>query len=347
MKLNTSERLTHRNAVQGPRWVAWIPWLLLFIFALALTALSPRAWTLPEEPGSLYLFLCGILPPRLAPYWHVFLALALLQGGGKLVRDLLPSKSPASTKILAHSLGGITILITLTPWFRNLLDPNPLLPAITALVWAQITLIHSQQTQHPTRAALAGLLTGLAAGFSLFIGLGALSLGLWLITDLIRKTEQALRRAAFFLGGALIALLPFIRELPARIQNAPFAPEDALQTLTPLYTLFGIGGLSLILLGLLVGTLQKNRILLTFMFATAILLKAGHTTLPEAAPVHTGALLFYPALLCAYGIFRILKGIESGAHAVNPAKAKHILLIFLILLLAAAKLWTARIFRSI
>ncbi|MCC5844047.1 MAG: hypothetical protein JJU05_07340 [Verrucomicrobia bacterium] len=342
-----SERLTQRNLVQGPRWVSWIPYLLLFVFALALSVLAPRSWMPPPEPGPLYLSLCGAIPPGIAPYWHVLLALALLQGGGILVRNLLPPKSPAPTKILAQSLGGLTLLVTLTPWFRDLLHPVSVLPAVTALVWAQIILLQSLSAGKHTRAALAGLLAGLAAGLSLFVGLGILPLGIWLITDLIRKTNQAPRRTGFFIAGAVIALLPFARELPARILNTAFSPENGLQTLAPLYTLFGIGGLLLILLGLLVGALQKNRILLTFMLTTGLLFKAGHIAHTDPSRLYTGVILFYPALLCAYGIFRLLKGIESGVYAVNPAKAKHITLVFLILLLIGAKLWTARILQQI
>lgn len=344
-----SERLTNRNPVQGPRWVSWIPCILLFLSALVLSAGAPASWPDPGTGNSLHAnltrALIALLSPENAAFVHVLLALLLLWGAGLLVSNLLPQKTPKPARVLAQSLGILTLLVVLTPWLRDLLLPAALLPALTALVWAQITLLQSRNPGKHPRAALAGLLTGLAAGFSLFISLGTISLGVWLVTDLIRKTENAPRRTAFFLAGALVAILPFASELPARLQEVPFSPENGFQSLTPLYSLFGIGGLLLIFLGLLVGTLQKNRILLTYMLATGLLFKAGHIALTDPTSLHTGAILFYPALLCAYGVFRILKGIESGVHAVNPAKSKQITLVFLILLLIAAKLWTARIFQ--
>lgn len=341
-----SQRLTHRTAVQHPRWIHWIPFLLLLTFALSLGMLAPEIAPASGKTGSVYQNLQSLLPPGIRLCTHLVLALALLHGGGKLVRALLPPKSPLPSLILAQSLGSVTLLILLTPWFSDLLLPSPMLPAITALVWAQITLIQSGQPRQHTLAAAAGLLAGLAAGLSLFIGLGLLPLCLWLATGIIRKSDQALRRLAFFVTGMLIALLPFMRELPNRLQNLPFSPGDWIQSFTLLYTLLSLGGLLLILLGLTVGTLQKNRNLLTFLFATAMLLKAGHIALRDASAVHTGALLFYPALLCAYGVFRLLKGIESGTHALHSAKAKYVVLTGLILLILLAKLWTALIFHS-
>lgn len=341
-----SERLTHRTAVQHPRWVPWIPFLLLPPFALSLGMLAPEITPAPGKTGSVYQNLQSLLPPGIRLYTHLVLALALLHGGGKLVRTLLPPKSPLSSLILAQSLASVTLLILLTPWFRDLLMPSPMLPAITALVWAQITLIQSGQPRKHTLAAVSGLLAGLAAGLSLFIGLGILPLCLWLATDLIRKSDQAIRRPVYFVSGMVTGLLPFMRELPARLQNPPFSPADWLQSFTLIYPLLGIGGVLLLLLGLTVGTLQKNRNLLTFVFTTAILLKAGHIALSDASAVHTGALLFYPALLCAYGVFRLLKGIESGTHALHSAKAKYVVQTCLILLIILAKLWTARIYHS-
>lgn len=341
-----SERLTQHPVRQGHRWVTWIPGILHLVFAIVLGATAPRTWELPESPGTPYLRLCRALPAHGGPILHLLLTLALLWGAGKLVRALLPPKSPAATGTLAQSLGSSTLFIALTPWFQELLYPNTLLPALTALTWAQLTLLHSLSPGKHPLAALSGLLSGLTAGLSFYAGLGIVPLGIWMLTDLFRKTEQALRRIAFFTAGMVIALLPFAREIPERVREAPFAPEDWTQSLTPLFTAFGVGGLLLLLLGLLVGTLQKNRILLTLILSTGLLLKAGHIAIGSPNPLQTGAILFYPGLLCAYGIFRILKGVESGVHAVNPAKAKSITLLMLILLLVGLKIWAAVLLRQ-
>jgi hypothetical protein len=340
-----TERLTQRTASTS-RWISLLPALLFLAFAAVLGFSAPGTWDLPDTSGTLYLRLFQTLPPGSGPILHVLLTLALLWGGGELVQALLPAKTPQVTRILARSLGSATLIIALTPWFRDLLGPNTMLPAITALVWAQLSLLQSARPGKHTRAAFAGLLTGLAAGLSLFVGVTGVSLGIWLLSDLIRKAENAARRTGFFIAGGVVALIPFLRDLPERISGLSAEGMNLGQAFSPLYALFGIGGLLLILLGLLVGTLQKNRILLTFLLLPAVLLKAAHAGMTDPSALHTGAILFFPGLFFAYGIFRLLKGVESGIHAVNPARAKHVALILLILLLAGVKAWAAWILQQ-
>lgn len=346
-----TERLTQRSADPSPRWVSWIPPLLLLLTAGVLSLTPPPVWSIPASATSLHDTLCRAWAVQIPAPWtslpHLLLLLLLLQGGGLLLAGLLPPKSPRPAKTLAHALGIATLLIALTPWLRALLAPTALLPALTALVWAQHLLLQSLVPGKHTRAAPAGILAGLAAGLSLLLAPGLLPPALWLLTDLLRKRESAPKRLGFFLAGTLVGLLPFVRELPARLGSVSFSPGSLTRCLPPLLTAFGIGGLLLIALALLVGSLQKNRILLTFLLLTTLLLKAAYTALPDPDPLQTGTLLFFPALLCAYGIFRLLKGIESGIHAVNPAKARSVTLLLLVLLLLLTKLWALLLWQGL
>lgn len=342
-----SERLTQRGGDSAPRWLFWFPVLLHAAFAAFLLASAPVTWGLAAPPPTLYLSLFASLPERSGPLWHVALSLALLWNSGRLVSKILPAKSNAPVKTLAQCLGSATVFMALTPWIVDLLGANSLLPALVCLLGMQLTLLQSLLPGRHPRAALAGLLGGLAAGLSFFVGTAGASALLWLMTDVLRKTDRAGRRLAFFAAGLVVGALPFLRGVSARVEGRPELSGDWAASLLPVYTLFGIGGILLILLGLLVGALQKNRVLLTCLLLPALLLKAAHALMPAPSPAHTGTLLFFPALFFAYGVFRILKGVESGVYSVNPAKAKSVMLTLLILLLAGVKLWTARMFSSL
>ena len=336
-----SDRLTATER-KYPRWVSWVPWGLLAVSLLGLLVGERPGWDLPESPSG-YARLQSIAIQSLGAEHAAWMLLPffvlLLTACGSLSRRLLPAKTPLPAARLAQSLGIVCVAAPLMLRSQAAWSAHPALPAAALLFSGWAVFLQAMERPQRYLAALGGLLLGLAAGFDPIAAPGILPPLVWAALQLRRnQTPSPLPRTVILVVGIGVGLLLTRPQLPAVSASFDWAHLQA--ALHDTRTRFGIAGLALMFLALLVGTLQKNTVLLGLLLATYLLQKAALGLFSAPTPPQLTALALIPALLLAYGLFRILRGIESGVHSVQPDRAKWVAPALLLLLLIAFKVWT-------
>ena len=349
-----SERLTSSSTPKYPRWLQWLPPLFLAVSAIALFSGTGPVREIPAEAAdSLFPRMIQLVGQTLGPEWTPWallpFALLLIGCGGDLTRRMLPPKTPAPARTLAASLGMVCATMLLFSWLQRGLSPQSAAQfgmAATACLLAGWSLfLHGETPGKGHWAGFAGLMLGLGAGANAFVAIGVLPVFARAAFKLIQNARDNKVRVGLLLLGFLLGFLP---QLDAFRQSLPaadgFAPAHAAETLRQLFAAAGIGGLLFVFLALLVGILQRNALMLGFVLSTLALQKIAAGFYTEPLPERIGTQLTLVALLYAYGLFRLFRGIESGLHSANPAKVKWLMPTLLILLLLLFKVWTARLF---
>ncbi|MCC5850336.1 MAG: hypothetical protein JJU29_19800 [Verrucomicrobia bacterium] len=349
-----SERLTSSSTSKHPRWLQWLPPLFLLVSAVALFSTTGPSREIPAElPDSLFHRLVQLAAQGLGTeraYW-VFLpfALLLIWCSGDLTRRMLPPKTPAPARTLATSLGMVCATMLLLSWLQRGLSPQPAshfgMAATACLLAGWSLYLHGESAGKRHWCGFAGLMLGLGAGVNAFAAIGVLPVFARATFNLIKNAKDNKIRVGLLLLGFLLGFLP---QLAAFRQSLPEATAfDFAHTTEALRWLFaaaGVAGVLFISLALLVGILQRNALMLGFVLSTLVLQKIATAFYAEADPERTGTKLALVAILYAYGLFRVVRGIESGLHSANPAKVKALMPALLILLLIIFKIWTARLF---
>jgi len=338
-----AERLTQSAPSSTPRWSGFAPALLLgaaLLFWLLLPAATPEA---VESGSRLYTGLLGLFQGRV----QILQALAatLLAGAAmSMARPLLPPKSPKPAIASAQSLILLALVIPLHPWFADSLAGSAVTLSLAGMLGSWSLALIALRADRRHLLGLAGLLSGISISLS-FMGVsGLLPLGILLLLH-TRKTGRAgFAGLGLFALGLIIGLLPELQTLPERLGGLrEFDAAHPLLSLRNTYTGLGIAGLLFLTLALLVGLLQKQSVILGLMLPCWLLQKLllGFSGTPARL---LGAALLIPALLYGYGIFRIVRGLETGLQAVSATYAKAVMRVTPVLLLLLFSFWAWRQF---
>ncbi len=317
-----SDRLTHPRRDDTPRWVSWMPLLCL---GLAMAHVLQRQdilfpATAFEAPPHLKALGDG-LPVQILLLLSVTGILGL---SGLLLQALLPPKSPLVTRRLAQCLGISATLLWVVPSF----SASPALPAWALALAAWLLFLWSAERPKALLAAPAGLLGALALTFDLQILAALPPILLWMSGALLRNPKTQLPRAAGLLAGLVIGLLPFLTGRIDFVCPYRSAPGPLHLPLLPPGTWFFIA------LGGIVALLQRLPVFLGLLlpaFALGLSLQLYGLS-PLILPLAQ-------SWLCAYGLFRLLKGVENGVRNLNPERAKVLPRAYLLLHLAALGAW--------
>ena len=338
-----SDRLTHSSAGTRTPPLTLLPWLLPLL-ALLLWGLLPGAATEPPPASTRLLPAIQMLHARSAGWLQLLPLAAIPTLLMSLSCTLLPPKSPQAARLNCRLLVLACLLIPLQPWFLTLRAPDPLPWALAAMLGAwQLTL--NTRAEQRSRWGAIGLLAGLAVSLHLLTAPGLLPLLVRFAQQQRRNRKTLAAAALLLLLGLGVGLAPDLRALPLRLAALPaFDLQHPLQSLAQLPPQLGTAGLLFLLLGLLAGCLQRNSFLLLFLLPTWLLQKLA-LGFAEADPRTRGVLLLIPALLYGYGIYRLLRGLESGLARARPEAARWVMRLTPYLMILLFSIWTWRQFR--
>lgn len=345
-----TERLTSSSTSRGPRWIGWIPPLVLATSLAAILSRLPVPWPVTDPPPAsfhhgLVQRAVALLGPDRAWGIHLPFALLLIWMCGELLERLVPPKTPLPSKILARSLGMVAAATLLHGWFQQGLGPSPALPASATLLTAWSAFLRATEKPSPRLAALAGLLAGLSFSLDPFTGLGALPLGVWTVSTQMRGGRPRFGWTMLFAVGGLVGSFPSLGRVTQTLFRASEVdPARILSLLTAWLPRLGIAGLLLVVLAFAVGLLQKNRIIAGLLVPTILLYKAASPWVQGLDADRKGAALVPVVVLFAYGAFRLARGFESGVHGINPGKTRWVAPVLLVLILVGFKIWTGFLF---
>jgi len=330
-----SNRLTSSARADSPIWssVSFL-WLTAATGLLVYSQVPSSPPVIAEEAHELYLRLPSPLwTPRIQA---VVLTLVFLLSGA-LIRLLSPAKASGHVRTLAMILGAAVPAVLLTPLLSGAMGPQPLFPAWALALISGCLLFPGGGTSRTPLLGLSGLTAGLALSLdAATLAVAAVSL-VWVASICVTSKKTGGPGLVFWLVGLALGMIPVF------LGWVPFAPglvfTDGLSGLegipSQLLDLLTWASLPFILLALLAAGLQLQKILLAWMLPVVVLQlvqAAGRSDpLPET--------LFFLALpfcwLTAYGVLRLIKGIEQGVRNVNTKKARRIFPVTTGLILAA------------
>ncbi len=267
--------------------------------------------------------LAGLFPQGTSAFAALLATAALLLACGGLLRRLVPAKSPAAVGGLAFGLG------VAMPVLLRGGELAALSPAWGVVLFGVLQGVDSAEARW--KAGPAGVLLGLALLLDPRTLVFVLPVFAGATVSLLLAFRKVWPRFVLLAAGLLIGLAPlFLGQAgfvcPLRVAGGevvgPWVP--------PAWTWF------FLLLGGAVGLAQR---LPTFwgLLLPAYALGAGLRWWGHEEPA-TGLVV---ALVCAYGAFRILRGVETGGRKVNPGRAKALPAGMLFVLFALFCGWSA------
>jgi hypothetical protein len=268
---------------------------------------------------------------------HAVAVLFALQCGAVL-RGMLPAKTPGSHRALTAVAGILMASIPIS------LIPVDLLVAWTlALAGWNFHLNLSVSGFVP--ALFSGLCTGTALTLShTTLGAAIALLFLQLISLRSSKGASPLRNPLFWLSGLLIGLLPFVLNT---VQSPSLGVDQAdwqagLHSLIKSITGMGWMFLPFLILGTGVALFQARTTLLGLLLPAllGIILLGGVTGLSGVQGLATLPV----SILCGYGMFRVLRGVEQGMRNAGSPKAGAVVPTALLLGLAGYAGWLVTLF---
>ncbi len=316
-----SDRLTSSSERKAPWWSLLYP--LLFL-ALASTYFLAFKGIPAEFPSQVQLF-PDALQRLLA---SIQFPLLILSTGLLLPRLLIPS-SGIPAKTLAICVGSVTPLIFLMD------SPDWVLAEALILGAACLSLIPGTRLALP-RAALAGACAGLALSVDFLIA--ALLPGLFVL-EALRLKGDSKRAWLPFLFWLLCFLLPQYGLLSSKAFGGEPSQVESAFSFAQLWPELPYWTLPFLPLGLLVALAQKRPA--AFLLLSALVLSPALIVfLGEVPLVYALCLL----LFSAYGIVRLMRGVEQGLRRAAPKAANLFVPVLLGLTFAAL---TANLIRSL
>lgn len=338
-----SDRLTHSSRATAPAWTRLVlPALLLIIAAVLARFHGAVPSAIPDGAHPLYRSLPD--PWALFPVQAAFL-LSLCLGSGLLLRRMLPPKTAPATRVLAAALGTAAAPILLLEPFVGSLAAEPALPSMALLVFGWWLFLCDGEGSKRTLAGPAGLLAGLALCLDPLSLAGVLPVAGWLLVSLAMKRDRAALRLWLWAVGLGVGLIPMVA---GRVDfNLGLETAAHPGHLRELFLGQGAPGwwtLPFVLLALLAGILQRQRVLLGLVLPAFALQLLAWTFQPLVIGERAVAALVPWTWLTAYGLFRLLRGVEQGVRGVSAKKAKTVPLFFIALVLLATAAWAVRLF---
>lgn len=325
-----SERLTSSPAAAKSDWTLLAFPLMLFLVSFALIPL--------QSAGDLLLY---PIPFGRRDLWISMESLAILTlcaQSGLILRHLLPAKSPSPLKAFA-GVCGIGIPFVFLQGFLPFFD-NPLLNYTGAIlmIFAWFLSIFANR-ESVIWTVGSGLCAGLACATSPICLSGLAALLIYRLTCKSDSLKTKLLHQLLWAASAICGLVPAVnRTLPLPPYHNPeiFSSDfigDGIRLMlenTPVWAwLF-------MLLGFLVAVLQRQQILLSLIlpFFLCHLLLSGfiplkfwntHSSLPNGLLWQISPTLLLPlAWFTAFGILRMVRGIEQAGRNLEPRYARTI-----------------------
>lgn len=300
-----SERLTHSAGSSTGRWTE-----LAVPFSLLLVAIHElMAWPVPEETGA----------SLQAGLWVLF----SLQCGS-VIRNMLPQRAPASHHAMTAALG-----ILIISW---VFQPGLL---VTPFAWIFALAAWNFLQEHPDTTP-ARLFSGLCSGYALCLQLSTVTVALPLlilhISLIVQKRKAGLVPAAVWGGGLAAGLTPLWSGALADVHLIPpvASSPGMLSQYLELIQRIPLVLLPFLLLGLGVACFQARTTCFALLVPMLIGLPLYTAALDTSSPQHMWILPV--GLLSAYGVFRVLRGVEQGVRNSNPKIAGRVMPAGLVLL---------------
>ncbi|MEX2607469.1 MAG: hypothetical protein WD708_09000 [Kiritimatiellia bacterium] len=302
-----SNRLTYSSISESPAWTRLVLPCMLLVSAIALLSI----------PDSRFLPLTNLTAiPSLT---LICLILVALSAG--LNQQTLPEKAAEGTKALATAIGGPLVLVCLSPYlavfsFESLLGSGLMLAG-----W--LFFLNGKNRSHVWLLA-SGLCGGLAVSLDPLTLSGLIPLALWNILRISRGPNKQALPGLLWLLALTVGFTPlFLSTISiASPYFGSFILAPLPHSLGLVWQHLPIAACPFLLIGLLIAFLQKQPVVLGLFLGTFLLrlLLTGFRPF-SAHSVDPGLLL--PAIwVTAYGVLRVMRGIEQGIRNVNASKAK-------------------------
>jgi hypothetical protein len=292
---------------------------------------APPAWTRLVLPGMLLLSAIALLGvPDLTGFSfndqieipaQMTLCLILVTLSALLIQETLPAKAPAGAKALATAIAAPLSLLFLVPNLQTLSVPG--LTGWSLLVAGWLFFLNARDRSKVWMLA-SGLCAGLAVSLDPMCLSGLLPLTLWNLADVFSKKQQSSLPFLLLLLSLTLGFLPLFlgtSPSPAPFFNS-FAVEPLRDTVRLFFETLPVAAYPFLLIGVLICFLQKQPVMLRLILSTLLL----HLLLTGFRPAP--ATLVYPGFwlvtswITAYGILRLMRGIEQGIRNVSNPKAK-------------------------
>lgn len=302
-----SNRLTHTSTSGTPVWHRPVFPAILLLSAIALLSIP--------DPTPIPITDQFVLPSQ------TVLCLILIALGAKLIQQTLPAKAPEGIKALATAIAGPLTLVSLYP-FPDTLSPT----ALTGIVlmtagWIFFLLAPGRS---PVWMVASGLCGGLAVSLNPLNLSGLLPLSLWNVLRISKNSTHQLRPGLFWLLALTLGFAPlYLGTLPV---SAPYFTSfhlpHIITSLRSIWQSLPVPVLPFLFIGLLIGCLQKQPVVLGLLLG-GFLLRLGLIGFrPAPGSIFDPGLLLPAVWAAAYGVLRVLRGMEQGIRNVNQAKAK-------------------------
>lgn len=320
-----NDRLTYSSPGRHQEWPQVLPLLMLLLAAVAMIPVS--GLQTPSSDADLR----GLSLPMSSLAF-----ILLLTQSGVLLRSTLPEKASPPLKAFAATCGiGIPFFYVL-----GILDNmhSPFLSLTGAALMLSSWCFQLSPRTYPLMWAVA---SGLTAGMACSISPGCFSGALALLFFTLFQKEPSWNIKAQCTLAWIAALLCGL--VPA-LNGGGFLPLYGQQMFDPEFVRAGVVAVSEHIsiwtwlfagFGLLIAILQRQKIILGLIvpFFILRLLLAGFSSL-QVWEIDSTLLLPF-AWLTAYGLLRLLRGIEQGVRRVHPERAKKIPVIATCVFLAA------------
>ncbi|WFB34904.1 hypothetical protein P3T73_12110 [Kiritimatiellota bacterium B12222] len=312
-----SDRLTYTPQSKNEQWPQ-----LTFPLMMLLTALALIPLTQIQESD---LFRFSVAGKGFLVSLEALALLVVMAQSGLLVRKLIPAKSAANVKAFAGVSGmGLPFIFLqgFIPFFEN---PFLNYAGAAFMLSSWIFCLYANEDSWVWVIA-----SGLTMGIACFIFPVCFSGAIALLFYRFLFVKQPLKAKA--LNAFLWTLAVICGLSPALTGNLP-VPAYATEVFS---TEFMKGGLNLliqnapiwswgfILIAFVVAILQKQKILLCLIFPYLVIRIICTGFLPVELLGVESTLLLPLAWFTAYGMLRIVRGLEQGVRKVNPALAKRI-----------------------
>lgn len=312
-----SDRLTSSPSSSQPAWTLLAYPLILLLVSIALIPLqmTDDSYQFPLSLGQSVF----MVSPQ------AFAFLILCAQSGLLIRCLLPLKSPAALKAFAAVCGTAIPFVFLQGFIPFFANPFLNFAGAALMVFSWILLIYANNKTLVWSVG-SGLCSGLACSIAPICFSGLFALLFYRLLQSGTPLKKKLIGTSLWIGSALCGLIPALNgSIPFPLYQPDAFSVEFLQAAlnflwrnTPLWTWFFMA------LGLGVGVLQKQKIILTLLLPFFILRILFSGLLPLEFRGIESTILLPLAWLTAYGFLRLVRGIEQGVRNASPQKAKAI-----------------------
>ncbi|MDA3872946.1 MAG: hypothetical protein PF795_03185 [Kiritimatiellae bacterium] len=319
-----SNRLTYTSTSETPAWTRLaLPAALLFA-AIALLRVTDPA-TVP-------------LTDQIAFPLQTVVCLILIALSAWLNQQTLPKKAPEGTKACATAIGGPLVLIILFPYLQMLSLASLIGSGLMLAGW--LFFLNAQNRSFVWMLA-SGLCGGLAVSLDPMTVSGLIPLALWNVIRISRKPKTQLRLGLLWLLALTVGFAPlFLGTIPLPAPYfASFIPAPLSHSLGKVLQNLPIAAYPFLLTGLLIACLQKQPVVLGLLLGTFLLRLVLTGFRPIQGHAVDPGLLLPAAWVTAYGVLRVMRGIEQGIRNVNSAKAKRFPAAATLVCLLACGVW--------